>query len=102
MDEPDVTHLNFDRLSWWQCVYQMQLIVWGKSSTDYLSLLQERRNWRTPEHKVKPGSVVLIKDDNLSHLRWRLGRVESTASGEDGVDRDAVTRSFVCVHVWIS
>ncbi|XP_041633560.1 uncharacterized protein [Drosophila kikkawai] len=87
MDEPDVTHLNIDRLSRWQRVCQMQQTFWRKWSADYLSLLQERTKWRLPVSNVPAGSMVLIKEDNVPPLRWRLGRVESTVAGEDGVER---------------
>ncbi|XP_070141789.1 uncharacterized protein [Drosophila kikkawai] len=93
MDEPDVTHLNIDRLSRWQRVCQMQQTFWRKWSADYLSLLQERTKWRLPVSNVPAGSMVLIKEDNVPPLRWRLGRVESTVAGEDGVERVAVIRT---------
>ncbi|XP_043064098.1 uncharacterized protein LOC122320088 [Drosophila ficusphila] len=48
IDEPDITHLNINRLSRWQRVCQMQQAIWHKWSTAYLSLLQER-TWRRIE-----------------------------------------------------
>ncbi|XP_044313282.1 uncharacterized protein LOC123037283 [Drosophila rhopaloa] len=93
MDEPDVTHLNIDRLSRWQRVCQMQQTFWRKWSADYLSLLQDRTKWRLPVSSIQAGSMVLIKEDNIPPLRWRLGRIESTISGEDGVERVAVIRT---------
>lgn len=38
---------------------------------------------------MKVGSVVLLKNDNLPSLRWRMGRVSKVTHGYDGVIRVA-------------
>ncbi|XP_043064800.1 uncharacterized protein LOC122320698 [Drosophila ficusphila] len=93
IDEPDITHLNINRLSRWQRVCQMQQAIWHKWSTAYLSLLQERGKWRSEKANLSPGNIVIIKDDNLPSLQWRMGRVESIVLGPDGVARVAVIRT---------
>ncbi|XP_043064474.1 uncharacterized protein LOC122320346 [Drosophila ficusphila] len=93
IDEPDITHLNINRLIRWQRVCQMQQVIWRKWSTAYLSLLQERGKWRSEKANLSPGSIVIIKDDNLPSLQWRMGRVESIVLGPDGVARVAVIRT---------
>ncbi|XP_043063808.1 uncharacterized protein LOC122319973 [Drosophila ficusphila] len=93
IDEPDITHLNINRLSRWQRVCQMQQAIWHKWSTAYLSLLQERGKWQSVKANLSPGNIVIIKDDNLPSLQWRMGRVESIVLGPDGVARVAVIRT---------
>jgi len=41
--EPDITHLREGLLSRWQRVTQMQQYFWKRWSSEYLSLLQERK-----------------------------------------------------------
>ncbi|XP_017848265.2 uncharacterized protein LOC108603731 isoform X3 [Drosophila busckii] len=93
IEEPDITHLDISRLSRWQRVCQMQQTFWRKWSTSYLSLLQERGKWRSSKPSLLPNSIVVLKDENLPPLQWRMGRVESTIPGKDGVSRVAVIRT---------
>ncbi|XP_020812852.1 uncharacterized protein LOC110187736 [Drosophila serrata] len=93
IEEPDITHLSIDRLSRWQRVCQIQQIIWRKWSTSYLSLLQERGKWRASRPNILPHSIVVLKEDNIPPLQWRLGRVESIIHGADGVARVAVIRT---------
>ncbi|XP_036347061.1 uncharacterized protein LOC118756403 isoform X2 [Rhagoletis pomonella] len=91
--EPNVTHLNMNCLSRWQRICQMQQIFWQKWSTSYLSLLQERSKWRTATPNVQQGAMVLLKDDNLPPLKWTLGRIERSFTGDDGYVRAAIIRT---------
>ncbi|XP_049871395.1 uncharacterized protein LOC126378075 isoform X2 [Pectinophora gossypiella] len=38
---------------------------------------------------LRPGDLVLIKEDNTSPLQWRLGRVQQLFPGADGIPRVA-------------
>ncbi|XP_055627032.1 uncharacterized protein LOC129769047 isoform X1 [Toxorhynchites rutilus septentrionalis] len=49
--------------------------------------LQVRQNWNKRKENILPGTVVIIKDDNLPPQKWRLGKVESTCIGADGLIR---------------
>jgi len=40
------------------------------------------------------GSVMLIKEDNAPPFRWKLGRILSIHTGDDGVSRVAVDGKF--------
>ncbi|XP_041449671.1 uncharacterized protein LOC121404396 [Drosophila obscura] len=60
--EPDVTNLNFNRL-------------WKRWSEEYLTLLQQRAKWRTPQPSIQVNDIVCIKDENLPPLKWPLARV---------------------------
>lgn len=95
IDEPDITHLKEGRLNRWQRVCQMRQIFWRKWSTEYLTILQERSKWKTSRTALKAGSLVLLKDENLPALKWRLGKVESTIPGDDGVPRVAMVKTSV-------
>lgn len=50
--------------------------------------LQTRCKWKTQSQRLlQPGSLVLMKEDNLPPLRWQLGRVTEVHPGSDGVVR---------------
>ncbi|XP_071579730.1 uncharacterized protein [Temnothorax nylanderi] len=59
---------------------------------EYLTTLQQRPKWWTSVNQIVVGSLVLIKDANLSPLRWRRGRVEALHPGSNGVPRVATVR----------
>lgn len=73
---------------------------------DIRSLMNERRwsaeylrNLPTGARKVgstrelREGSVVLIQEDQLPHLRWKIGRVTEVYPGSDGLVRCANVRT---------
>ncbi|XP_018315281.1 uncharacterized protein [Mycetomoellerius zeteki] len=49
------------------------------------------------QEKVEPGTMVLLKDDNLPPLRWKLGRVVETFveifAGDNGIVRVATVQT---------
>ncbi|XP_071571819.1 uncharacterized protein [Temnothorax nylanderi] len=88
----DVTSLPITRLSRWQLVQRIHQDFWKRWHQEYLTTLQQRPKWWTSVNQIVVGSLVLIKDANLSPLRWRRGRVEALHPGSDGVPRVATVR----------
>ncbi|XP_070066946.1 uncharacterized protein [Drosophila virilis] len=88
--EPDVTHLQFNRLNGWQRVTYLQQLFWSRWREEYLSLLQQRSKWRTPKPGLCVNDIVLVKDENLPPLRWPLARITELIVGKDGVARVAI------------
>ncbi|KAJ8956446.1 hypothetical protein NQ318_010760 [Aromia moschata] len=88
-----------------------QLIIqhfWKRWSREYINTLQQRTKWQ--HHKsnsLKPGLLVIVKEDNTPPLSWLMGRIVKTYPGRDGVVRVAdiqtkngvINRSFskICV-----
>ncbi|XP_022160979.1 uncharacterized protein LOC111027070 [Myzus persicae] len=88
--EIDETSVPVNRLKRWRRVSQYSQHLWKRWSSEYLSQLQERSKWaRTNGPKLKVGSVVLLKDENLPPLRWRMGRVSKVTREKDDVVRVA-------------
>ncbi|GFW83548.1 DUF1758 domain-containing protein [Trichonephila clavipes] len=58
---------------------------WRKWKMDYLSNLQNRTKWKSPNHNIKVGEIVIIKEDNIPPATWPLGKVIETHPGKDGV-----------------
>ena len=51
---------------------------WNK---EYVSILQERNNWKLVVEPLKVGDVVYITDDNVPPLQWPLGKMTHVYSG---------------------
>ncbi|GFW65448.1 DUF1758 domain-containing protein [Trichonephila clavipes] len=74
-------HTNDDKLSLrsrWDIVQKMKLGFWRKWKIDYLSNLQNRTKWKSPNNNFKVGEIVIIKEDNIPPATWPLGKVIET------------------------
>ncbi|GFU77371.1 DUF1758 domain-containing protein [Trichonephila clavipes] len=60
---------------------------WRKWKIDYLSNLQNRTKWKSPNNNFKVGEIVIIKEDNIPPATWPLGKSGETHPGKDGVVR---------------
>jgi len=83
--DPSVCDINDNRLSRWQLVQKMYQSFWTRWSKEYLTRLQQRPKWLTEQKNISPGDLVTIKDENLSPMFWRLGRVQEIFPGQDGL-----------------
>ena len=57
---------------------------WKRRSVDYLSQLQSRPKWIQPSPNLKVDTLVLLKEDNTSALKWPLARIMEVIPGPDG------------------
>lgn len=67
----------------WKLAEQMFQGFWRRWSKEYLCQLQQRSKWRLPVKNICVRDLVLIKEDNLPPLRWKLGRVLELFPGRD-------------------
>ncbi|XP_048001438.1 uncharacterized protein LOC125238208 [Leguminivora glycinivorella] len=87
-----VPEYNFEdipnsRLNRFNLIQAMSQRLWRKWSEQYLHSLQMRRKWTSPTDPPQLGDLVLIKEENLPPLKWKLGRIEELLPGKDGVVR---------------
>ncbi|XP_065091295.1 uncharacterized protein LOC135712267 [Ochlerotatus camptorhynchus] len=82
--EPSLLELPEGRLSRWQQVQRYSQVIWKHWSTDYLSNLQSRNKWTRHRNNLDVGAMVLLKEDNIPPLKWKLGRVTEIHPGPDG------------------
>nr|CAH7736530.1 unnamed protein product [Callosobruchus chinensis] len=66
----------------------------NKWSKEYVTELQQRCKWKSTQGELKEGDMVIIKEDNLPPLKWKLGRVTSLHSGSDGMNRVATVKTL--------
>lgn len=62
---------------------------WRRWQKEYISELQQRTKWRVNHAKLNVGDLVLLHEDNVPPLSWRLGRVARLFPGPDGIYRVA-------------
>ena len=85
--EIDLKDIPRNRLSSWQLIQKIRQDFWKRWHTEYLTELNTRHKWTHGTHNIKPGTLVLIKEDNQPPLRWPMGRVVETLPGADEVIR---------------
>ncbi|XP_053968990.1 uncharacterized protein LOC128870401 [Anastrepha ludens] len=93
LPESDLTALNYSRLDRWQRVTYIQQVFWRRWTQEYLTLLQQRAKWLTPQANIQVNDVVCIKEENSPPLKWPLARVIEVIPGADGAVRVALLRT---------
>lgn len=86
IDLTDVPSLRLDR---YQRVEQIRQHLWRRWAKEYVSELQTRCKWKENKGDIRPNTLVVIKEDNCTPLRWSLGRIIATVPGRDGINRVA-------------
>lgn len=56
-------------------------------ATDYITTLQRRTKWKTPECEPRLGMLVVVKHDHSHPAQWYLGRIINLHPGTDGITR---------------
>ncbi|XP_052737195.1 uncharacterized protein LOC128198057 [Bicyclus anynana] len=93
LPSPSLEHANFNRLDRFQRIEQMRQNFWKRWSLEYISELQTRAKWRGKSIELQVDDLVVLKEENLPPLYWRLGRIERLYPGDDGVPRVADVRT---------
>lgn len=91
--DPDLSHLKLNKLSRWQLVQRLQQDFWHRYKLEYLHTLQQRHKWSQDNEMPSVGTLVLIKEDCMPPLRWKLGRITALHPGKDGIPRVATLKT---------
>ena len=65
---------------------------WSRWRKEYLPLLQTRRKWHYDSPDIKPGDIILLKEDELCRNQWPVGIVTRSFQGEDNHVRKVEVR----------
>ncbi|XP_055928182.1 uncharacterized protein LOC129959388 [Argiope bruennichi] len=85
--EPSDSLTNISLSSRWSLIQSLRSKFWKRWSQEYLNSLQSRAKWKLPQLNIKPGQLVLLKDNSKSPMEWNLVRIERTYPGADGIVR---------------
>lgn len=84
----DYSQIPVNRLSTWQHMQKLKVDLWNRWHREYLNELNVRGKWHTGSpNLIKIGTLVVVHEDNVPPMRWKLGRVLETHPGNDGVIR---------------
>ncbi|XP_065086352.1 uncharacterized protein LOC135708280 [Ochlerotatus camptorhynchus] len=87
LPEPNVEDVPMNRLKHWQLMQRLLQDFWKRWRREYLSQLQGRiKRWKPPV-KVEVGRLVVVRDENLPPMKWKMGRIQQLHPGDDGVLR---------------
>ncbi|XP_043259315.1 uncharacterized protein LOC122401313 [Colletes gigas] len=99
LPEYEWTHVQTNRLSLWQHTQKIKQHFWSRWHREYLHELHTRCKWHTGNHKnIKEGMLVLVQEDNLPPLQWKLGRVLEVHPGDDHITRVVTIRTPLGVY----
>jgi len=67
-----------------QRVQRFNQQLWKRWSADYLNSLQQSNKWRRQQPDLQPGMQMLLREDNLLSMSWRLAIISETFPRSDG------------------
>ncbi|XP_037103989.1 uncharacterized protein LOC119120868 [Syngnathus acus] len=71
--------------SHWRQVQHLAQTFWDRWKKQYLASLQPRQKWQAPTPDIQPGSIVLLKDNQLVRNEWPLGLIIQVFPSNDGM-----------------
>ncbi|KAG7309295.1 hypothetical protein JYU34_005237 [Plutella xylostella] len=81
------------RLDRYQRLEYIRQHFWNRWQREYVTEMQQRQKWRIPTRQLQIGDLVLLKEENLPPMSWRLGRITSLFPGKDNVARVAEVKT---------
>ncbi|XP_076220952.1 uncharacterized protein LOC116434377 [Nomia melanderi] len=91
--ERDFTDTSANRLSTWQHIQKVKGHFWNRWHREYLNELTRRSKWTTGSHSIKEGTVVLLKEDNVTPMQWPLRKVMKVHPGSDNIIRTVTIKT---------
>lgn len=76
----------------WRRVQSLSNTFWDRWRKQYLSTLQPRKKWTSEHRSLKPGDVVLLRDNAVKHNVWPMGIVSEVYPSKDGLVRKVQVR----------
>lgn len=80
-------------LTRWELLKKLYQEVCLRYKEEYLSRLQQRPKWCTPNPNLHVGQLVLVAEDGVNSLSWPLARITDTHPGSDGHVRVVTVKS---------
>lgn len=96
--EPDLTNIRVNRLKRYQVLEQMRQCFWKRWSVEYLTQLQQRTKWKEVGKTIKGGTIVILRDQNVPPMPWRLARIVDVHPGKDGFIRVVTVKTSTGIY----
>lgn len=85
--------IKSNRLGRWELLQQIMQMFWKRWNEEYLHSLINRPKWNRVYENFKVNDLVLIKEDNMSPSRWKMGRIVNAYYGSDDLVRTVLVRT---------
>lgn len=92
-EEGRLTEVKAGRLARFQHVQQMVQHFWKRWHHEYLMDLVNRTKWKQVNRNLQIGDLVILYDANSPPTKWKLGRIQETYPGKDGLVRSVLVRT---------
>lgn len=89
--ETSLTEIS--HLQRWQRIGAVKSHFWSRWRSEYLTQLQQRYKWQTPQRSLATNDMVLVHEDGVPPMKWTVGRVTNVFYGADGMARVAEVRT---------
>ncbi|XP_036146422.1 uncharacterized protein LOC118646820 [Monomorium pharaonis] len=93
LPDPDISDVKINRLDRWEMIQRSVQEFWRRWAAEYVANLQSRVKWKTRQENLRVNDLVLLKEDNLPPLKWKLGRIIEVHTGPDALVRVATIRT---------
>ncbi|XP_055604940.1 uncharacterized protein LOC129753170 [Uranotaenia lowii] len=87
LPERDLSNIPVNRLDKTQLIQQKVQQIWNRWRKEYLSQLQARTKRWNKNVNIEIGRLVVICDDNVPPIHWKMGRISEVHPGQDGIVR---------------
>ncbi|XP_055589191.1 uncharacterized protein LOC129741476 [Uranotaenia lowii] len=94
----DLSDIQMNRLRKWQQTQKIFQDIWKRWHREYLCTLQARTKWCNTPVEIKPGQLVLLKDEGKIPMHWPTARITEIHPGDDGITRVVSVRSSSKVY----
>ncbi|CAG7824951.1 unnamed protein product [Allacma fusca] len=81
--EDNLSQETTSHLSKWKQMQRAVQIFWKRWSMEYLCRLQQRPKWMFKQPSLQIGDLVLLRDERLPPLKWKLARMIDIHPGPD-------------------
>lgn len=92
-DSRDYTEIPTNRLNRWEHIQQMLQHFWERWHREYLHTLINRPKWIKEQRNLKEGDLVIVMEENVAPLKWKLARVQEIFPGRDGLVRMVIIKT---------
>lgn len=91
LPSPALEERKIESLARYARIEKIHQHFWNRWQKEYITELQQRQKWKTSpaSRTLTIGDLVLLQEDHIPPLSWRLGRIHRLFPGPDDITRVA-------------